>query len=134
VKTASAILGIAGGALDGIIALVIMIFGRSLAGLFISAGGLQGMEGAEYAGSMITGAVVFVGFLVLLVGALAITGGLVAKKNATVGGILMLAAGVLNFFLDWVGALIALILIVGGVLSLIVAGEAKKAAPPAPAA
>lgn len=133
-KTASAILGIVGGALDALIGLIIMIFGGSLAGLFVSSGALEGLEGAEYAGSMITGAVVFVGFLVLLVAALAIIGGVVARKNLTVGGILMLAAGLLNFFGGWVGAIVAIMLIVGGILALVAASEAKKAAPPAPAA
>jgi len=133
-KTASVILGIVGGALDALIALIIMIFGGSLVGLFLNSGAVEGLEGAEYAGSMITGAVVFVGFLVLLVGVLAIIGGVVARKNLTVGGILMLAAGLLNFFGGWVGAIVALMLIVGGILALVAASEAKKVAPPAPAA
>jgi len=106
VKTAAVVLGIVGGGLDALLALFIMVLG----------------------------ATVIVGFIILLGDVLGIVGGAVARKNPTLGGILMLVAGGLNLFGGRPGFIIGALLITGGILALVAANEAKKAAPPAPVA
>jgi hypothetical protein len=120
VKTTAVVLGIAGGVLNALLALFVMVFG--------------GLAASGVTGSMLTAAFVIAGFIVLLVAVLGIVGGAVARKKPTLGGILMLVAGGLNLFGGWPVFIIAALLITGGILALVAANEAKKAAPPAPAA
>lgn len=131
-KVAGMILGIIGGAIDAIYGLLV-IFGGAMIGSV--AGSIEGMSELESAGvttSVITGAAVFVGFLILLLAVLGIVGGAIAKKSPIVAGVLMLIAGVLNFFLYVPGWIVAALLIVGGILAIVGASQdkAQVAAPP----
>ena len=102
VKTAAVVLGIVGGVLAALLALFIMALGAS----------------------------VIVGCVILLGAVLGIGGGVVARKNPTLGGILMLVAGGLDIFGGRPGFIIGALLITGGILALVAANAAKKAAPP----
>ena len=130
-KTAAVVLGIVGGVLDALLALFIMVFGGVVASALLNAGI---PVGAGITGSVLTAAFVIAGFVILLVAVLGIVGGAVARKKPTLGGILMLVAGGLNLFGGWPGFIIGALLIAGGILALVAANEAKKTAPPAPAA
>jgi hypothetical protein len=136
VKTAAVVLGIIGGVLDALLALFVMVFGGLAANALLNAGipGLEGLAASGVTGSVLTAAFVIAGFVILLVAVLGIVGGAVARKNPTLGGILMLVAGGLNLFGGWPGFIIGALLIAGGILALVAANEAKKTAPPAPAA
>jgi len=89
------VLGIAGGVLDALLALYMMVFG-----------------GLTAAGVLIVGCVI------LWVAVLGIAGGAVARKKPTLGGILMLVAGGLNFFDGWPGVIAGFLFINGGILAL----------------
>jgi len=102
VKTAAVVLGIVGGVLAALLALFIMALG----------------------------ATVIVGCIILLGAVLGIAGGAVARKNPTLGGILMLVAGGLDIFGGRPGFIIGALLVTGGILALVAANVAKKAAPP----
>ena len=101
-KTAAVVLGIVGGVLAALLALFIMALGAS----------------------------VIVGCIILLGAVLGIGGGAVARQNPTLGGILMLVAGGLDIFGGRPGFVIGALLITGGILALVAANVAKKAAPP----
>jgi hypothetical protein len=136
VKTAAVVLGIVGGALDALLALFAMVFGGLAANVLLNAGvpGLEDLAASGVTSSMLTGIIIVAGLIILLMGAVGIIGGVVTRKNPTVGGILMLVAGVLNLFCGWIGMVIGALLITGGILALVAAAETRKAAPPAPAA
>lgn len=137
-KTAAVVLGIVGGVLDALLALFIMVFGGLAASHLplVSAEipGLEGVDSSALTGSVLRVVSVIGGFIFLAVAVLGIVGGAVARKKPTLGGILMLVAGGLNLFSGWPGFIIGALLITGGILALVAANEAKKAAPPAPAA
>lgn len=136
VKVAGMILGIIGGVLDALFGILVII-GGVFAGSLIGSNfpGLEQLQGTGVPGSLVTGAFVIMGLLILIVAALAIIGGAMAQKKPVVSGILLLVAGVLNFFGGVPGFIVALLLITGGVLTLVAANQDKtQAAPPAPAA
>lgn len=135
VKTAGMILGIVGGVIDAIIGLLCIVGGAFMGSILGGLSGVQGVDVPPEASGIISAGVTVVGVIILLVAVLAIVGGAITNKHAVVGGILMLIAGLLNFFGAWLGFIIALILIAGGVLALVGSSQEKaKAAPPAPAA
>jgi len=114
VRKASLVLGIVGGAVDAVIGLAIFAYGPMLGGL---AGRLGAGAPGERSAQIISAIAVAFGLFVVLTGVLAIVGGVVVRKNPVLGGILMLLAALPNFLLRFVGILVGLALVVGGVLA-----------------
>jgi len=120
------VLGIIGGALDALLGLLTLLGGRFIARFLTEMGATE--PDMQVGASIVTGAITIAGFLLLAVAALGIAGGLNAKSRPILGGVLMLVASVLNFFGGWPGVIIGLVLVLGGILTLVGAKEAQAPA------
>jgi|GEM_PF-1522359 len=154
-KTASLVLGIIGGVLAIIFAIITMAGGAFMGG---AAGYIQGTDefgstmdeltdqleaegfviedgdvnfdalddAINYGAGAVATGLYIAGILGIVGGILAIVGGALAKKKNVLAGIFMLVAAVPSFF-TFLGFLASIVLIIGGILALI---PEKQSAPP----
>ncbi len=141
-KTASLILGIIGGALAVIFAIVFIAGGALVGSMtqslddFTAEMEAEGWEVTENDAatslmSDVTGTAAgtfwLIGILSIVGAALGIVGGTLAKKNGILAGIFMLAAAVPSFFTG-LGIIASVLFVVGGILAIIPQNNVQKAA------
>ncbi len=118
VRMASIILGVVGGSIDVIVGFS-AAFDSSRIGSAIGSAG--GTSGASVGGLVLLG-----GLLIIIFGAAGIAGAIVSRKRTSLGGVMMVAAGLLNFLPRFGWAIVAgMALIAGGVFAMAGSGEQK---------
>ena len=148
-RTASMVLGIVGGVLAIIFAIIVILIGYSASYFIDSVDSMDSDEWhlrfedqdihfetdmnaniPDFASKTVRSIVWIPAILSFAGAALAIIGAVFVKKKNTMAGVLMIVAAVLSFFTA-VGFLASVILVVGGILALVPENKGPLTVPPA---
>jgi len=117
-KACVVVIGIAGGVLNLLFGLFLLLYGgiAGQAGLGARLADLGNGLGARLAGSVVIKDSREAGVMFLIVGAVAIVGGALARKRPALGAILMLMAAVISALLGgWTGVALGVLLLLGAI-------------------